>query len=117
MSAAGSSYFLKAGITPKVFASGQDPHELIHRFPGSPLHRFKKRNLRKSPASRSPAKAAAQSADMFCPFCGRHGRRYSFQFIDFKYEKLILRLYLKKRGSRVAESPAPVLLIVWLLTA
>ena len=36
---------------------------------------------------------------MFCPFCGRHGRRYSFQFIDFKYEKLILRLYLKSGGA------------------
>jgi hypothetical protein len=89
--------------------------KFIHGFPGP--HRFKKRNLRKSPASRSPARLLRNLRICSAPFAGRHGRRYSFQFIDFKYEKLILRLYLKKRGSRVAESPAPVLRIVWLLTA
>ena len=42
--------------------------KFIHGFPGSRLHRFKKRNLRKSPASRSPAKAAAQSGICSAPF-------------------------------------------------
>jgi len=112
VSAAGSSYFLKAGITPKVFASGQDPHELIHRFLG-PHYTDSRKEICVNPRQAVALPRLLRNLRICsAPFAGRHGRRYSFQFIDFKYEKLILRLYLEKRGSRVAESPAPVLLIV-----